>query len=110
MNVNLRSGPLVTREGVRARAKELATRAGREPENVCQQDYEEAKRELTGESEVDRQEAKLEVLPIEPNRDSGLGPSGPIPTLDSGDDQDNEKRREMDRLAQRRAGEAASIQ
>jgi hypothetical protein len=55
------SGP-VTREGVRARARELALCAGRAPANVAQRDYEQAKREVTGESDPDRQEAILEKV------------------------------------------------
>jgi len=54
-------GP-VTREGVRARARELALRAGRAPADVAQHDYEQAKREVTGESDPDRQEAILKEV------------------------------------------------
>lgn len=54
-------GP-VTRESVRARARELAVLAGRTPADVTQRDYEQAKREITGESDPDRQEAILEAF------------------------------------------------
>ena len=47
------------RERVRARTRELAWLAGRSPADVSQVDYEQAKREVTGESDPDRQEAKL---------------------------------------------------
>jgi hypothetical protein len=56
------SGP-VTREMVHARARERAMIAGRSPLQVSQVDYEDAKRELTGESDVDRQEAMLYSIP-----------------------------------------------
>jgi|GEM_PF-3592248 len=102
----LNPSPLVPWERLHARAKELAGIAGRTPENVSQQDYEEAKRELTGEWDLNRQEAKLEALPPEPDRDSGLGSGGPPPTLDSGGQAESEKHLEVDRLEQRRAGEA----
>jgi hypothetical protein len=55
-------GP-VTRERVHARARERAMIAGRSPLQVAQVDYEDAKRELTGESDVDRQEAMIYSMP-----------------------------------------------
>lgn len=54
---------LITREDARARARELAAIAGRAPHEVRQSDYEQAKREVTGESDPDRQEARLEANP-----------------------------------------------
>jgi hypothetical protein len=54
-------GP-VTRESVRARARELALLAGRSSADVLQRDYEQAKREVTGESDPARQEAILEEV------------------------------------------------
>ncbi|MBI5691021.1 MAG: hypothetical protein HZC55_13115 [Verrucomicrobia bacterium] len=45
----------VTREVILTRTRELALRAGRVPPQVDQVDYEEAKRELTDETELDRQ-------------------------------------------------------
>jgi hypothetical protein len=53
----------VTRKMVHARTSELASIAGRAPLDVSQTDYEQAKHELTGESDVDRQEAILESIP-----------------------------------------------
>lgn len=55
-------GP-VTREMAQARARELAALAARPPADVTQADYEEAKRELTGESDRDRQDAVLDPPP-----------------------------------------------
>ncbi len=49
-----------TREMVRSRTLELASIAGREPHQIRQADYEQAKRELTGESDFDRQQAILD--------------------------------------------------
>jgi len=49
----------VTHESVRARTRELALFAGRVPPHVTQADYEQAKRELTGESDLDRQQAMI---------------------------------------------------
>lgn len=54
------SGP-ATRARVRARARELALLAGVAPPQVMQVHYEQAKREITGESEPARQEAILDA-------------------------------------------------
>ncbi len=51
----------VTRERVLARTRELAELAGRTPPAVAQSDYEQAKRELTGEADLDRQLAVLDA-------------------------------------------------
>lgn len=53
----------VTRAMVHARTSELASIAGRTPLDVSQADYEQAKLELTGESDMDRQGAILESIP-----------------------------------------------
>ena len=52
-------GP-VSRRMVRWRTDELALLAGRSGSEVRQSDYEQAKRELTGESDTDRQNAILD--------------------------------------------------
>src|ERR1035437_232817 len=67
-----RRGP-VTRALVHARTQELASIAGRKPEAVTQSDYEQAKRELTGESDLDRQNAILDAWPETPRVDSAPG-------------------------------------
>ena len=51
------------REMLRARTRELALRAGRTAAQVSQVDYEQAKRDLTGESEMDRQDVVLDSPP-----------------------------------------------
>lgn len=51
------------REQVHVRTQQLAVLAGRVPPQVSQADYEQAKREVTGESELDRQNAALEPMP-----------------------------------------------
>ncbi|MGL5017875.1 MAG: hypothetical protein ACRDBP_07065 [Luteolibacter sp.] len=50
----------VTREMVYLRTLELASSAGRSPRQIRQLDYERAKRELTGESDFDKQQALLD--------------------------------------------------
>ena len=54
-----REGSAVMRARVDARTHELALLAGRAPPHVTQNDYEQAKREVTGESDSDRQDAVL---------------------------------------------------
>lgn len=49
----------VTLEMVRSRTSELAVRAGRSPFEISQRDYEQAKLELTGETDFERQHALL---------------------------------------------------
>jgi len=53
-------GP-VTREMAQARARELALIAGRPAPLVLQSDYEQAKRELTGEWDFERQNAVFDA-------------------------------------------------
>jgi hypothetical protein len=60
----------VTRKMVRERARELALIEGRVPPQVLQVDYEQAKRELTGEADLDPQEAALESAPESERWDS----------------------------------------
>ncbi len=50
----------VTREMVHARTREMAVQAGRAPLQISQADYERARVELTGESDMRRQEAVLD--------------------------------------------------
>jgi hypothetical protein len=53
--------PAVTREMAQARAREIALSAGRPVPHVTQLDYEQAKRELTGEADFERQNAVFEA-------------------------------------------------
>jgi hypothetical protein len=50
-----------TREMVRSRTIQLASIAGRGAHQIRQCDYEQAKRELTGESDFDRQQSMLDA-------------------------------------------------
>jgi hypothetical protein len=50
----------VTRQMVYTRTLELASLAGRTSRQIKQMDYERAKRELTGESDFDKQQAMLD--------------------------------------------------
>jgi hypothetical protein len=49
------------RERVGLRTRELAALAGRSPLDITQTDYEQAKREVTGESQPDKQDVFLDA-------------------------------------------------
>ena len=71
---------LVTREMCQTRARELAVIAGRPARQVWQADYLQAKRELTGETDPDLQDAILDSAPYAGNWDpvSGITWSQPL--------------------------------
>ncbi len=54
--------PASIRDQLRLRTRELAGRAGRTPQQISQLDYEQAKRELTGEADAERQDSVLLAL------------------------------------------------
>lgn len=56
-------GSRVTREMLHARTREMAVQAGRAPLQILQGDYERARIELTGETDMERQEAVLDAAP-----------------------------------------------
>jgi hypothetical protein len=92
-------GP-VTRAMVHARTSELAVIAGRAPPLVNQNDYEQAKRELTGETDVDRQEALLDSLPESKRGDPAPDSSGrQLPETPS-EDEDADGRSESAQLVE----------
>jgi hypothetical protein len=68
------------RETLHARTRELALRAGRIPPHVSQLDYEQAKREVTGEFDLDRQDAVLAAMEATAAR--GRGPEWTDTELD----------------------------
>ena len=98
-------GP-VTREMVHARTRELALIAGRVPPHVPQADYERAKRELTGEADMDRQEAMLESIPETKRWDPMPGSTGRQVPESPSEDEDDEGRSESEQLVDEGAEEA----
>ena len=87
-----------TRKMVQARSRELALMAGRVPPHVTQADYEQAKRELMGEPDMNRREAILESLP-ETNRADPMPASTGRQVPDSpSEDEDDEGRSETEQL------------
>ena len=98
-------GP-VTREMVHARTRELALIAGRVPPHVSQADYERAKRELTGEADMDRQEAMLESILETKRWDPVPGSTGRQLPVSPSEDEDDEGRNEGEQLVDEGAEEA----
>ena len=98
-------GP-VTRQMVHARASELAAIAGRSSLEVRQSDYERAKRELTGESDADLQDAILDALPETKRWDPVPGSVGRQTPDAPSEDEDDEGRSETELLVDEGAEEA----
>ena len=79
----------VTRKMVRERATELALINGRSIQDVSVADWEQAKRELTGEPDLDPKEALLEAAPESERWDPLPGSTGhiiPVASIDGEDD------------------------
>ncbi len=88
----------VTRKMVRERAIELAVINGRSAREASKSDWEQAKRELTGEPDTDPKEAILESAPESERWDPVPGSTGhKVPTAPSADE-DNEGRSDNERL------------
>jgi len=98
-------GP-VTYAMVHARARELALIAGRPPPHVAQVDYDQAKRELTGEPVIDPPEAMLESIPESERWNPVPGSSGHQAPESPSEDEDDEGRSESEQLAEEGVGEA----
>jgi hypothetical protein len=87
----------VTRKMVRERAIELAVINGRSPQEVSKSDWEQAKRELTGDSDLDTNEAALESTPESelwhplPGSTGSKTPAAPSADEDDEGRSDNEK-------------------
>ena len=90
----------VTRKMVRTRAIELAIIEGRTPEEVSKSDWERAKRELTGEPEMDPKEALLESAPEADRWNPVPGSAGHKVGVGSSADEDDEGRSDNERLVE----------
>jgi hypothetical protein len=95
----------VTRAMVNTRAGELALIAGH-GSHVTQADYEQAKRELTGESDTDRQDALIESMPESKRWDPVPGSEGRQVADLPDEDEDEEGRSETEQLVDEGAEEA----
>ena len=96
----------VTRKMVRERAIELAAINGRSAHEVSKSDWEQAKRELTGNSDIDSKEAVLESAPESERWDPVHGSTGHKVPVVSGEDEDEEGRSDNERLVDEGTGEA----
>lgn len=96
----------VTRAKAQTRARELAEIAGRVPTGVKQEDYERAKRELTGESDSDRQDAILDSIPEKERWDPVPGSAGRQAPESPSEDEDAEGKNESAQLVEDGIGEA----
>ena len=90
----------VSREMVRQRAVELAVINGRSAQDVSKSDWEQAKRELTGETDMDSKEAVLESAPESERWDPLPGSEGRKAPTAASDDEDDEGRSDNERLVE----------
>jgi len=96
----------VTREMVSVRAVELAIIDGRSANDVSKSDWAQAKRELTGETEIDPKETVLESVPESERWDPLPGSTGDkVPEM-SGEDEDDEGKSNSEQLVEQGVNEA----
>jgi hypothetical protein len=90
----------VTRKMVRERAVELAAINGRPAQEASKSDWDQAKRELTGEPDMDPKQAALESVPESERWDPVPGSTGhKLPEAPSADE-DEEGRSDNERLVE----------
>jgi len=90
----------VTRRMVLTRAEELATISGDWLHKVSASDLEQARRQLTGESDRAPQEESLEAAPESERWDPVPGSTGHIISVPPNDDEDEEGRSDNERLVE----------
>ncbi len=100
----------VTRGMVRERAIELAVINGRPAQEASKSDWDQAKRELTGEPEMDPQEAILESASEAERWDPVPGSIGHKMPESSSEDEDEEGRSNSERLVEEGVAEAGHDQ
>lgn len=96
----------VTWAMVHERAVELALINGRTALEVSKSDWEQAKRELTGEPNTDANEAVLEAAPESERWDPVHGSTGHKVPVASSEDEDDEGRSDSERLVEEGIAEA----
>ena len=90
----------VTRKMVHERAVELSVINGRSAQDVSKSDWEQAKRELTGEPDMDPKEAVLESAPESERWNPVPGSTGHKAPVASSADEDDEGRSDNQRLVE----------
>ncbi len=96
----------VTPVMVEARARELAVINGRDSSKPTKADYQQAKRELTGEEEIDPQEENVEAAPESEGWDPVPGSSARQAAESLGEDEDAEGRSESAQMFEEGINEA----
>ena len=96
----------VTRKMVKERAIELAIINGRSAQDVSQADWEQAKRELSGGSDLDPKEAILESAPESERWDPLPGSTGRKVPIAASEDEDDEGRSDNEKLVDAGIAEA----
>jgi hypothetical protein len=96
----------VTSEMIEARARELAAINGHPASEPSETDYQQAKRELTGEGELDPQEENSESISESEGWDPVPGSSGRQSEESLGEDEDAEGRSESAQLFEEGVSEA----
>ena len=96
----------VTRKMVRQRAVELAIMEDRSAHEVSKSDWEQAKRQLTGQPDVDPKEAMLESVPESRRWDPVPGSAGHKVSVAASEDEDEEGRSDNERLVDEGVAEA----
>ena len=91
---------------VEARARELAVINGRDSSKPTKADYQQAKRELTGEEEIDPQEENVESVPESEGWDSVPGSTGRQAAESLSEDEDAEGRSESAQMFEEGINEA----
>ena len=96
----------VTPAMIEARARELAVINGHGSSGPTEADYQQAKRELTGEEEIDPQEENVEAVPESEGWDPVPGSSGRQAAECLGEDEDAEGRSESAQMFEEGINEA----
>ena len=96
----------VTRKMVRERAAELALINGHSEQGVSKTEWEQAKRELTGDSDADPKETALESVPESERWNPAPGFTGHQVAESPSEDEDDEGRSESTQLVEEGVAEA----
>jgi hypothetical protein len=96
----------VTRDMVHARAAELAIINGRLAKNISKSDWQQAKRELTGQPDGNPKEAMLETVSESERWDPLPGSTGHKTPVAPSEDEDEEGRSDNERLVEEGVAEA----
>jgi hypothetical protein len=96
----------VTRKMVRERAVELAVNDGRSAQQASKSDWEQAKRELTGEPDADPKETALEAIPESERWNPVPGSAGGKTPVAPSADEDEEGRSDNEKLVEEGMAEA----